>query len=150
MPHDAQQNLLSVGDDVYLHGKVTSISSTEDFCNITIESDLGRKPDGHKETVTLNAAVLYKAPDARCAQVGPGSMCLDFGSALNMARAGYPIARQGWNGTGMYVALQNPDGDSKMQRPYLYMFPVDGNLVPWVASQTDLLAFDWFVLNELA
>ena len=44
---------------------------------------------------------------------------------------------------GMYVEIQVPDADSKMQRPYLYMSPVGGDLVPWVASQTDLLASDW-------
>ena len=30
-----------------------------------------------------------------------------------------------------------------MGLPYLYIKTVDGKLVPWLASQTDLLAEDW-------
>lgn len=43
----------------------------------------------------------------------------------------------------MYIELQVPDAHSKMRKPYLFMRPVDGDLVPWVASQSDLLAGDW-------
>jgi hypothetical protein len=43
------------------------------------------------------------------------------------------------------VALQTPDEHSKMGLPYLYMSTVDDRLVPWLASQTDILAEDWFV-----
>lgn len=71
---------------------------------------------------------------------------LDFGGALEALRGGKRVARKGWNGEGMYVALQEPDEHSKMKRPYLYMSPVDGELVPWVASQTDILATDWTVV----
>jgi len=47
----------------------------------------------------------------------------------------------------MFVELQVPDENSKMRRPYLFMSPIDGDLVPWVASQTDLLAEDWHELE---
>jgi len=60
-----------------------------------------------------------------------------------MAKRGSKIYRTGWNGYGQWVELQTPDENSKMKRPYLYMSPVDGELVPWVASQTDLLGDDW-------
>lgn len=68
---------------------------------------------------------------------------LDFGEALAQLRRGLAVARRGWNGTGMWIMLQVPDEHSKMRRPYLFMKPVDGDLVPWVASQSDLLAEDW-------
>lgn len=71
---------------------------------------------------------------------------MDFGEALAELRAGARVARSGWNGRGMYVELQVPDENSKMRRPYLFMRPVDGDLVPWVASQSDLLADDWAVV----
>jgi hypothetical protein len=45
----------------------------------------------------------------------------------------------------MWLKLQEPDANSKMTRPYIYMSTVDQDLVPWVASQTDLLADDWEV-----
>lgn len=69
-----------------------------------------------------------------------------FGEALNHLRQGVKVAREGWNGIGMYVELQVPTDLSKMKRPYIFMSPIDGNLVPWVASQTDLLAEDWYVV----
>lgn len=69
---------------------------------------------------------------------------MDFGDALKYLRNGLKVAREGWNGKDMYLALQTPDDHSKMRRPYLYMSPVDGDLVPWVASQSDLLANDWY------
>ena len=43
----------------------------------------------------------------------------------------------------MWIALQVPDAHSKMGLPYLYMKTVQGLLVPWLASQTDVLAEDW-------
>lgn len=53
------------------------------------------------------------------------------------------FARTGWNGKGMWISLQVPDRDSKMGRPYIYMRDAQGVCVPWLASQTDLLAHDW-------
>lgn len=72
---------------------------------------------------------------------------MDIGGALQVLRAGGRVSRQGWNGAGQWLALQVPDEHSKMRKPYLYMSPVDGELVPWLASQTDILATDW---NEVA
>jgi hypothetical protein len=34
-----------------------------------------------------------------------------------------------------------------MTLPYLYISTVDGNKVPWLASQTDILALDWQVVE---
>ena len=61
MPHDKDGKLLQVGDEVLFCAVVKDIQPFEDFCNITIESAFGRKPDGAKETVSaINAAVLVK------------------------------------------------------------------------------------------
>lgn len=68
---------------------------------------------------------------------------LNFSNALNIVKMGGKVRREGWNGAGMYIELQTPTETSKMGRPYIFMYPVDGKLVPWVASQTDLLAEDW-------
>lgn len=70
---------------------------------------------------------------------------MDFGQALTQLRAGEKIAREGWNGKGMFLDLQVPDANSKMTLPYIYMCTVQGDLVPWLASQTDMLAYDWVV-----
>jgi len=43
----------------------------------------------------------------------------------------------------MWLNLQVPDAKSKMTLPYIYMKTVTDDLVPWLASQTDILADDW-------
>lgn len=70
-----------------------------------------------------------------------------FGDALIIMKRGGKVARNGWNGVGMFIALQVPDENSKMQQSYIYMSPVGGKLVPWLASQTDVLSEDWFELK---
>ena len=90
---------------------------------------------------------------------------MDFGEALRKLRIGHKVARSGWNGRGMCVFLQKgypegvpanantaeaagiPAGTIIRVLPYLMMRTVDGGLVPWLASQTDILAEDWEVTN---
>ena len=67
----------------------------------------------------------------------------DFSWALVALKEGDRVARAGWNGKGQWLALQTPDEHSKMSLPYIYISTVGGDLVPWLASQTDLLADDW-------
>lgn len=61
-------------------------------------------------------------------------------------------ARKGWNGKGIYISMQVPDEGSKMTLPYIYMVTTGlvsedphavRGIVPWLASQTDMLADDW-------
>ncbi len=68
----------------------------------------------------------------------------DFGWALKCLKANGRVQRDGWNGKGQALKLQTPDENSKMTLPYIYILTVQGDLVPWLASQTDLLATDWF------
>ena len=67
----------------------------------------------------------------------------DFGEVLKRLKSNKHLQREGWNGKGMWIAIQVPDAHSKMGLPYIYMSTVDGKLVPWLASQTDILAEDW-------
>jgi hypothetical protein len=73
-------------------------------------------------------------------------MLTDFGGALVALRNGKAVVRDGWNGKGQSLRLQLPNDLSKMTLPYIYITTVQGDLVPWLASQTDLLAADWVVL----
>jgi hypothetical protein len=57
------------------------------------------------------------------------------------------VARAGWNGKGMYLELQVPDAHSKMTLPYVFMKTAQGDRVPWLCSQTDLLATDWQIVT---
>ena len=67
----------------------------------------------------------------------------DFGIAIDALRGGRRVSRKGWNGKGMWLALQTPDDMSKMSLPYIFMRTAQGDQVPCVASQTDILARDW-------
>ena len=75
---------------------------------------------------------------------------MNIGWAVEALQEGMRVRRAGWNGNGMYVELQVPDDDSKMDRPYVFIKPpagadgfMTGGLVPWMCSQADLLADDW-------
>lgn len=68
---------------------------------------------------------------------------MNFGDALAALKQGVPVTRRGWNGKGQFLQLQVPDAHSKMTLPYIFIKTVQGDRVPWLASQTDLLAEDW-------
>lgn len=68
---------------------------------------------------------------------------MDFGEAVEVLKNGGRVRRLGWNGTDMWIKLQSPDAQSLMTLPYIYMRTVAMELVPWVASHTDILADDW-------
>lgn len=81
---------------------------------------------------------------------------MNFGKALEALKEGRRVARRGWNGKGIYLELQRPDAHSKMTLPYIYIVTnglVTDNpeapkgVVPWLASQTDLLSEDWVIVE---
>ena len=75
---------------------------------------------------------------------------MDFPDALKALKDGEQITRKGWNGANQYLTLQTPDENSKMTLPYIFITTVQGDLVPWLASQTDLLMEDWEILKPKA
>lgn len=81
---------------------------------------------------------------------------MDFGSAIQLLKKGAKLQRKGWNGKGIYIEMQKPDEHSKMTLPYIYIVTnglVTNNpdapkgVVPWLASQTDMLAEDWKIVE---
>jgi hypothetical protein len=77
---------------------------------------------------------------------------MNFGQAIENLKKGKKCRRSGWNGKGIFIALQIPTKLSKMSHPYIYIdttgLQTDNanapkNLVPWLASQTDMLSDDW-------
>lgn len=68
-----------------------------------------------------------------------------IGWAVEQLQKGFRVSRAGWNGPSQYLELQVPDENSKMTLPYVYIHTVQGDLVPWICSQTDLLATDWVI-----
>ena len=81
---------------------------------------------------------------------------MNFGQALTELKNGNRVKRKGWNGDGIFLALQVPDKNSKMTQPYIYIDTLGlktnnpnapKGRVPWLASQTDMLTEDWEVIN---
>lgn len=83
---------------------------------------------------------------------------MNFGSALEALKGGHRVTRSGWNGKDMFLYLVPgstfavnrppllgiyPEGTPIEYRAHIDMKTVDGSCVPWLASQTDMLADDW-------
>lgn len=71
-----------------------------------------------------------------------------FGEAIKRLKADLRVCREGWNGKGMWIQTHEAYAGSEMSRPYLFIATADGGRVPWVASQTDVLAEDWMMFEE--
>lgn len=81
----------------------------------------------------------------------------DFAWALRALKNGQRVHRHGWNGKGMWLVLVDNWGLAMHQLndvereagmlPFIAMKTADGKLVPWLASQTDMLAEDWELLE---
>jgi Protein of unknown function (DUF2829) len=85
---------------------------------------------------------------------------MNFGSALELLKLGKQVSREGWNGKGMFIYLVKgstftvnrepllgiyPEGTEINYRAHIDMKTADGSCVPWIASQSDLLAEDWTI-----
>jgi hypothetical protein len=76
---------------------------------------------------------------------------MNFGLALEALKYGHKVARQGWNGKGMWIGIHKEPGEFVREEcgttlsyaDYIVMKTADNKLVPWLASQTDVLAEDW-------
>lgn len=95
------------------------------------------------------------------------NLTMDFGDAIRAMKRGKKVARKGWNGKGMYLWLL-PEAEVKREwcrdsrlleamgdrdtLPCLgsiRMYTADKKvLTGWLASQTDILAEDWVVVDE--
>ena len=78
---------------------------------------------------------------------------MTFGHAIEMLKLGKKVARAGWNGKGqsIFLAVSGTyvDTDALRQplRPFIAIQPVEGPVVLWLASQTDMLVIDWTVVD---
>ncbi len=75
---------------------------------------------------------------------------MTLSETLEELKLGGKVYRAGWNGKGMHLYLHNPlvaKTHEPNTLPYLVMYtgPSTGNHVPWLASQTDILAEDWSI-----
>lgn len=89
---------------------------------------------------------------------------MTFGLAIEASKLGYPVARKGWNGKGMFVVYQKGypqgipcnkqtaiawgmnEGDLFKCEPYLQIRMTNGSHAMWVPSINDVLAEDWYIV----
>lgn len=87
---------------------------------------------------------------------------MDFGDAIRHLKNKGRVAREGWNGKGMFLFLvpgsvfsvnQEPllsimgEGTEVQYHSHIDMKTAQGYVVPWLASQADMLADDWVEVN---
>jgi hypothetical protein len=87
---------------------------------------------------------------------------MDFSEALKCLKTNHKVQRKGWNGKGMFLYLVRgsqfevnrsplmgiyPEGTVIKYLPHIDMRTATGECVPWLASQTDLLSDDWYIVN---
>jgi len=70
---------------------------------------------------------------------------MNFGKALEVLKSGGKVARSGWNGKTMYLGICEGGGlrDGYRTQDFIYMKTAQDTIVPWLASQSDVLAEDW-------
>lgn len=88
---------------------------------------------------------------------------MNFSEALDLIKTGHLVAREGWNGKNMFVFLVHGSTFEVNRAPlntifqlgtkinyhaHIDMRTADGTIVPWLASQTDVLAEDWAVVSR--
>lgn len=88
---------------------------------------------------------------------------MDFADAIRAVKAGHKVAREGWNGAGMFIFLvpgsrfvvnrppllgMYPEGTEINYHAHVDMRTANGTIVPWLASQTDLLSEDWVYVTS--
>lgn len=86
----------------------------------------------------------------------------DFGLAIVALKQGKRVAREGWNGKGMFLFLvpgsrftvnREPlmsimgEGTQVDYHAHIDMKTAQGYVVPWLASQSDMLAEDWMLVD---
>lgn len=60
--HDARNRPLKVGDTVLIPCTVKETHAPEDYCNVSVVTVLGRRPDAQKESFSaFNTAVVFRA-----------------------------------------------------------------------------------------
>lgn len=90
---------------------------------------------------------------------------ITFGEALRNMKQGKKVARQGWNGQGMWAVMQKgypdgihinkntaeatgiPEGTLMKFRPYFMLFTAQGDFANWVPSGSDIIADDWHIVE---
>ena len=117
--------------------------------------------DGGKPNMDGHAGYVSWSPADQFENAYNHVNAMTFGHAVEMLKAGKNVARAGWNGKNMFLFLVPGSifnvnrapllgiyevGTEICYRSHIDMKTADDTVVPWVASQTDVLADDWMVI----
>jgi hypothetical protein len=81
---------------------------------------------------------------------------LTFGDAIHYLKLGSKVARKGWNGKGMFLFLSPKPWIEAIEEikwtdykidSFICMKTAQDTIVPWLASQSDMLAEDWVIVE---
>lgn len=115
--------------------------------------------DGGKPNDRRHAGYISWSPKAQFDAAYRPATGLSFGLAIEVMKKGGRVARAGWNGKGLSLSIVAPGMGNPMTLPFICMhYPMHpasdaapanhiGATVPWLASQTDMLADDWQVVE---
>ncbi len=80
---------------------------------------------------------------------------MNFSQALDILKEGHlHLFRTGWNGKDMYIYLEKHAEDdttysNRTYEPFIAMRTAQLAYIPWLASQSDLLAEDWELVGAV-
>ncbi len=131
--------------------------------------------DGGKPNTTTHIGYVSWSPAEQFDNAYRPCNAMTFGLAIGALKAGERVARAGWNGKGMWLRMIDPyaphpdtlagrspgmrtnpyfraadnnaEADGTML-PWIGMKTADNKFVPWQASQADMLAEDWMVIEK--
>jgi hypothetical protein len=117
--------------------------------------------DGGKSNVPGYAGYVSWSPADVFERAYKPTDGVSFGLAVEALKQGSKVTREGWNGKGMFLYYVSADyypvkmdaaksffGENSLvpYRDYIAMKTVNNDVVPWVASQSDILAHDWKIV----
>ena len=116
--------------------------------------------DGGAPNHPAHAGYISWSPKAQFDNAYRPTSGMSFGLAIEALKLGKRVARAGWNGKGMWLALAGAEShwrasiagegmpqDWQGYSPFIAMYTAENLLVPWLASQTDMLADDWQLVD---
>ena len=128
---------------------------------------IARNPNNHQDQWLVSAQYFhdnFEPKETIGDSLSKGGSSMNFGQAIHYLKEGFSVAREGWNGKGMYVVLMDGyehtlantmtrqkhgllEGAYVTVDPYIVMKTALGTLQPgWLASQSDMLANDWVIV----
>jgi hypothetical protein len=125
-----------------------------DICNERVKNKIWELEGYYLQSELAEANRPVECPDVILPASG-----LSFGQAIEALKVGSKLARAGWNGKRMFLyyvpansyaaqteVAQKEFGPLVAYGAYIAMKTATGEVVPWLASQTDVLAEDWEIV----